>query len=340
MSRSEPRTLFAYPVLLGDVGGTNARFAWVAEPGRRPLPLPPQLTAEHPGPVEAIRAALAGLDLAAPRSALLAVAAPVSGPAIRLTNATWTLDALGIGWALGLERVTLVNDFAPVAAALPGLEREPAALVRLGPALPLRPGRRLVLGPGTGLGAAALLPVRDSVVIQCTEAGHMDFGPAHPDEARLWPRLDAPGGRVSVECLLSGPGLLRLYRALAAETGLPAPCGMPNDVIEAGARGAEDLALRTLRLFVRLTGRFAGDLALAFGATGGVFIAGGIAPRIVALLAEPGFRDAFERKAPFDGVLRAIPTWAITAPDPAFAGLAALAERFDDFVLDSAGWPA
>ena len=272
-----------YPLLVGDIGGTNARFGLIEGPGGALALLPRTRTGDHADPIAAIRAVLDG-DGPQPRAAFLAVAARVEGPVAHLTNAGWTLDARAVADALGLEAVRIVNDFVPVAAALAVLGRAEGELLRLGPDCAPGPGARLVLGPGTGLGAAALLPVADGWAIHPTEAAHTDFGPAHDDEAALWPLIERVGGRVTAEAVLSGPGLLRLYRALGRARAVPAPCRTPEEVSAAGLDGGDALAKEALHLFGRLLGRFAGDLALTFGA-GAVYIAGGIGPKIAAVLA-------------------------------------------------------
>jgi glucokinase len=331
--------MFAFPVLLGDIGGTNARFGVLAAPGQAIELLPHTLTASAPSPVEAIRALLATHAGPAPRSAIIAVATRVDKPVIRLTNAAWTIDAEAIASAFGLDRVVLVNDYTPVAASVVALDEAKGHLARLGPPLPARDGTRVVLGPGTGLGAGALVPIEDRLAIFATEAGHMEFGPSASDEMTLWPLIDRVGGRVSAEVVLSGPGLLRLARALAGQGQEACPFGRPNEVLD-GARSGHPLGLEAVRLFARCLGRFAGDLALTFEAIGGVFIAGGIAPRMCDVLQEGGFREAFERKAPHDAWARQVPAFVITHPEPALLGLSAIVEDPKRFVFHFQGWSA
>jgi glucokinase len=331
---------YAFPVLVSDIGGTNARFAVVASPDDAPRSLPGSRTSELPGPVEAAAHALRGWDGPAPRSALVGVATQVDGPIAHLTNARWTVDAAALGAAFALDRVTLLNDFVPVATALVPLhERHSQALVRLGPDLPARQGPCVVLGPGTGLGAAALIPAGGRFVVQSTEAGHMDFGACESDEPPIFAEIDRVCGRHTAEAVLSGPGLVRLYRAHARSRGAPPFCSEPKHVVEAATAG-DEIAAATLMHFARLLGRFAGDLALVFGATGGVYVAGGIAPRIASVLLAGEFRQAFERKAPLDRFVRAVPIWLIAHPDPAIEGLAAIAAAPERFLFQSYTWTA
>jgi glucokinase len=271
---------------------------------------------------------------------MLAVANRVDGLQVQLTNADWVIDAVAIGTAFGLERVRLVNDYPPVAASMAALDLARGDLARLGPDLPASDATRVVLGPGTGLGAAALVPVEDRLLIVATEAGHMDFGPTNAREAEFWPHIERVGGRVTGEVCLSGPGLTRIASALAASQGTVSPFTGPAEVVLAGMQGGDATAAETLRIFCRLLGRLAGDLALAYNAAGGVFIAGGIAPRLESILHEGGFREAFENKPPHDDWVRTVPTYLILNPEPAFEGLGAMVARPERFVFAYRDWVA
>jgi len=337
-SRHSPEPVAEFPVLLGDVGGTNARFAILLGAGEPPVVLPKLRTADFGDPSTAIRSLVEGGAAPRPRSAFLAVAAPVESTVVALTNARWTVDAARIAEDLGLSRVALVNDYVPVAAALAGFAGARGDLVPLGREVPAAPGPRLALGPGTGFGAAALVPVGDRWAVVSTEAGHAEFGPSNEAEAALWPAIERVGGRVTAETLLSGPGLLRLYRALCTTRGLPARLAAPSEVTQAATAGADEVAVTTLALFARLLGRFAGDLALIFGATGGVYLSSGIAPEIRDVLAREGFRTAFESKAPHEDWMRRIATFVVTDPDPALIGLALIASEPGRFVFASRRW--
>ncbi|MBY0297020.1 MAG: glucokinase [Methylobacterium sp.] len=330
--------MFDFPVLIGDIGGTNARFAVLERPGDEPAALAHVRTGDYPDPSAAIRAALAGAPTAPPRSALLAVAARVDGPAVRLTNAAWVIEGARIGADFGLSACTIVNDYVPVAAGAAALDPagpDRGILAPIGPVLPPGRGARLVLGPGTGFGAAALVPYGEQLAIVSTEAGHTDFGPSDEAEAQLWPHLERVEGRVTVETLLSGPGLSRLYAALGG--GHHAD---PAAVTADGLSGRDPAAVQALALFAKLLGRLCGDLALIFLATGGVYIGGGIAPRILPVLNQGGFRRAFAHKPPFAAQMAQIPTCVITIADPAFTGLAALASRPARFAYDGQAWRA
>src|SRR3954471_18209852 len=202
--------MFAFPVLLGDIGGTNARVGVLPAPGQSIHYLPRTLTAAAPDPVQAIRDALLAYDGPKPRSAMIALANRVDALAVRLTNAEWVVDADAIGRAFGLERVVLINDYPPVAASATALDRTRGDVAPLGGGAGVPAGTRVVLGPGTGFGAAALVMVDDRHVIIATEAGHLEFGPADEPESELWRHLERVGGRITVEAVLSGPGMFRI----------------------------------------------------------------------------------------------------------------------------------
>jgi glucokinase len=330
-----------FPVLVGDIGGTYARFAVLGAAEHSRSRLVRSLTAAHATPAAAIRAALGELAGERPRSALLALAGRVDAPVVPLTNAAWVIDAARIGLEFDLQRVVLVNDYVPVAAALPAFDQHAdARLARIGPPPSAAAGTRLAIGPGTGLGAAALVQTGARRAIQATEAAHTDFGACEDRDFAVWPLLEKVRGRVTAESILSGPGLVRLYDAFVRmRSGMPS-CTTPAEVIEAARKATDASAAEALLAFVRLLGRFAGDLALTFGAAGGVYLAGGIAPRIVDLLEAGEFRAAFERKAPFETQMRRIPTFVITDPEPAITGLAVLARTWGDVIFEAQGWSA
>lgn len=331
--------MFRFPLLIGDIGGTYCRFAVIPEEGAAPA-LPVIIdTSAHRSPSDALRSVLPELGAPAPRAAFLGVAGRVSSPVIRMTNAPWVWDAADIAATLGLEQVVLVNDYVPVAALLPLLPPEqPPGFAVLGRPANRSEGIRIALGPGTGLGASACIPVEGRYWLQPTEAGHVSFGACDDSDFGLWPHLERVHGRVSAETLLSGPGLVRLYRALSARQQQRTICSTPADVVtEANAR-PESLAGQAVRLFAALLGRYAGDLALIFGARGGVFFSGGVLPRIRGWLESGHFRREFENKAPFELLMREIPTALITVPEPAMAGLARIANSPGLFSFEHHGW--
>jgi glucokinase len=311
------------PILIADIGGTNARFALLDEAGHgTPHSVP---LAGFTGIAAAIAAFLAGQDRT-PREAVLAVAGPVMGNRVRLTNRGWWVDGVEIATALGLGRVRVVDDVEALSWSLPrlgGADLQP--LGGDGGATVPEPGAPMaVLGPGTGLGVGVFLPP-DRVLV--TEGGHASLAAHDAREAALleWLRM-RHGGHVSAERVLSGRGIENLYTALAAVEGRGAPPPRDAPAITAAALAGEcPLCLEVLSVFCAILGGVAGDLALLYGARGGVFVAGGIPPRFPEFLAASQFRARFEAKGRFRAWLAPVPAWLIMRPNPAMLGLAALA---------------
>ncbi len=328
-----------FPILIADIGGTFTRLALLETQGSQPQLIAKFKTADYPDPQSAFLAVLDQQKTTTkPKSALLAVAAPIGKQRVHLTNAAWWIDPETIGTALSLNKVVLINDFPPIAALLPKLDTtNPDHVARLGPDCAGDDGPMLVLGPGTGLGAALLRPLHGHALIEPTEAGHIEFGASTDEELALWPLIERHDNRHTAESLLCGAGITRLYEALAMQRGQITSHPDVASIIQS-ALGGDTAALDCLNLYAGLLGRFAGDLALVFGATGGVYIAGGIAPRIYTLLQQSAFRTSFENKAPFASLLKSIPTFVITRPDPALYGLAELASYPDHFWLNSQTW--
>lgn len=325
----------AYPVLLADVGGTNVRFALLSDVHAEPRVLPPALTSDYPDIVTAIEEVVLAHTSLLPRTAVLAVAAPVRGDEVRLTNAAWVIRPNELMNALSFRDVVVINDFEALALALNSLDS--SNLDAIGGGTPDPTGAKVVLGPGTGLGVAGLVRASNMWVPLPGEGGHVALGPEQPDEFRLWTAMEPEHGRISAEAVLSGRGIVRLYRAVAASAGVEPRFSDPGDVTAAALSGEDDAARRTLEIYCRILGRLAGDLALIFMATGGVYVGGGIAPRLLPLLRMSEFRRAFEAKAPHQPLLAQIPTWVITAGQPALIGLAAFARMPGRFAVSLTG---
>ncbi|MBK1661098.1 glucokinase [Paracraurococcus ruber] len=304
--------------LLADIGGTNARFALLdGEAHTPPVNLP---LSGFTGIAAAIASFLA--DRPAPAAAVLAVAGPVQGNRVTLTNRGWVVDGAEIAAALGIRQVRVVNDFAALSWSLPALAG--ADLHPLGGGAAEAGEAMAVLGPGTGLGVGAFLPPGRVLV---TEGGHASLAAHDAREAAVVEWLRARHGHVSAERLLSGQGIENIHAAL---TALGDGGTAPLDAAAVAARGLanEDPACReTMDMFCALLGGVAGDLALLYGAKGGVFVAGGICPRFPEFLAASRFRARFEAKGRFKTWLAPIPTWLILRPDAAMLGLATLARQ-------------
>ncbi|MGA9603609.1 MAG: glucokinase [Methyloceanibacter sp.] len=305
--------------LVADIGGTNARFA-LADLATLTLSACHQIRcADHQSLAAALGAYLATLP-ERPEQAAIAVAGPVTSDAISLTNAPWSFTAGELCCTTALSDVMLLNDFAALAHALPYLAG--ADLHLIGGSEPVEHGTKLVLGPGTGLGVASLIWSGESFIAVPGEGGHVTLGASDERELALLERVRKGREHLSAERVLSGPGLAELYRAMAASHGEDEGELQPNDVIERGLAG-DVLASEVLELFASLLGRFAGDAALLMGARGGVYLGGGIAPKIASVLSSGAFRASFERKGRVTAYLEPIPVYAILAEFATLKGAAA-----------------
>jgi glucokinase len=304
--------------LLADIGGSKSRLA-LANPAGRPERV---LVIENDTVADLETAVVRYLDEtgARPRIAAFAVAGPVDSEEVALTNRQWRFRRGEFARRFGFSQFRVVNDFEAIAWALPRLD---AADTRpLGRPVTPRHGAKVVLGPGTGLGVAALVPADGRWHVVASEGGHASFGPQAVDEGELFARLRDECRAVSAETVLSGSGLLRLARTLDPRTEHCKP-----ETIVTSALAREPSALAATRLFVRLLGRFAGDMALTFKALGGVYITGGVASGLGPLLDEPQFRGAFEAHPPYETLLASIPTLLITCAEPGLIGCAALCDE-------------
>lgn len=313
--------------LVGDVGGTNARFALVGEDRR--IRAPKSYACADYGSLTEILAEYIETTCgrARPPRAVLAVAGPVVDGEIEFTNLSWVVSETDLVGAFEFEAVKLINDFAAQALAAPLLEAED--LRQIGPALRPAEGCAVaVLGAGTGFGVAGLARAGLMDAALSTEGGHAAFAPYDDVEVEVWRRLKARYGRVSIERVLSGQGIFDLYTALAEIQGEAASLPDEKAILAAALKG-DALADATLDRFCAIMGGVAGDLALVFGARGGVYVTGGIAPRLLERLASGGFRARFEDKGRLTDYVRAIPTCVIVHPYAALVGCARELEQME-----------
>jgi glucokinase len=296
--------------LVADAGGTNVRFALVGGDGKPRAPK--KFTSkDFPGIADAAKTYL-GESGARPSRAVFAVAGPVRSNAIHMTNIGWIFSGDDVAKALGMERVTLINDFEAIAYAVPDLG--PDDLIAIGPDKPATRGTVAIVGPGTGFGVGGCIPAAEGVVALVSEGGHASFAPTDEVEISILKSLGARFGRLSIERILSGPGLVVLAEAMGAVPGTLTPQGITQ-----AARGdAGGFEGRVFARFCAILGSVAGDLALTMGARGGVLIAGGILPAMREALAASEFRARFEAKGRFADYMRDIPTRLIVQD---FAGL-------------------
>jgi glucokinase len=311
-----------HTVLVGDVGGTHARFAIVEATGARPWRIHDRRDLAQPFATfnDALRSYFAGASTRErPSAAVIAVAGPVSRGSARFTNRGWTLSEDDLR-AFGFRTALLINDFAALAFAVEILGD--ADLRTLGPELEGEPNSTIsIVGAGTGFGVSYLARYSDRVVPVATEGGHIGFAPSDEAELAVLEALWQQSGRVSVERLLSGPGLETLYRTLEQIAGRsPAPRTAAE--IAAGAAARDSGCEAAIAMFGAIYGTVAGDIALAHGARGGVYLAGGIAQKIEPFLKAGLFRSRFESKGRLSPFVAAIPTRLIVNPDAALLGAA------------------
>lgn len=305
-------------ILCGDIGGTHARLA-LAEPGTtNPVAERYFLCHEYPGfePLLADYLAVTGAKI---ETGCLAVAGPVSddGRRAQLTNLPWAINADALAMRFGVDRLRLVNDFA---AAAMGVTVAPAeALVPLQVGQPLAGAPRLVVGAGTGLGMAILVWQGDHWRVLPGEGGHVGFAPLDEAQETVWRALRAAHGRVTAERVVSGPGLAAIHRILAGEDIAPAV------ITEKALTDHDPRARKSLDVFLAAYGAFAGDMAMAAMARGGVFLAGGIAGKLLSILPESPFLPAFNAKAEHAEIVRCMPVTVAIDPALGLRGAARLA---------------
>lgn len=309
-------------VLLADIGGTHARFAVLA--GNELGPVQSLDVETHPQIHDAIQHFLANDGSAASiDEAIFAVAGPVVSGRCALTNSSWVADADSLKRQFSFDAVSLVNDHEAAAWSLSHLA--PSDTLLIGPETTVRGAPMALLGPGTGLGMTCFVPGPAGGSVVVSEGGHMTLAATTEREAALIALLRRQFGHVSAERVLSGPGLVNLYRAIASLDQVDV---RPRSAVEVTRAALDETCVvcqNTLATFASFLGSVAGDLALIFGARGGVFIGGGIVPHIAHRLAAMDFREPFEAKGRLRPYLAAIPVRIVLRRDTAFVGLTVLA---------------
>lgn len=314
------------PLLVADIGGTNAKFGIAStdiESGQvtihesRNYPC-----VEFDSLAEVIEIYREQLTCDWPRLACIAVAGPVLGDKARFTNLDWQVDSNQLKDAFGFDELFLMNDFVTQAYATLYLAPEHLNCLRPGTPVPGTP--RLVLGPGTGLGVAALSPVGDGWYPQPGEGGHVNFAPANALQREVHRVLTTTSDYLSVEDLVSGSGLERLYLALGLVRGEELSPLEASEITSQAKTQPESLALQAVQVFLSILGSTAGNATLTLGAFGGVYFSGGILPKIESLIGDSGLSSAFEDKGPMQSLLSETPLYLVTGPTPALAGAAHL----------------
>jgi glucokinase len=312
--------------LVGDFGGTNARFALADVSGKRPVI---SQIREYPSKNfksggDAVRTFLTDVG-AQPAVAVIAVAGPITDGAVHFTNIGWTFSEDEI-LHLGFAKAQLLNDFE--ALALSTQHIVPEKLKLLGETQKGQPNATVaVMGPGTGFGASALVRARGHAIALAAEAGHASFAPVDDVESQILRFLaNKYGSHISIERVLSGPGLQNLHEALNAIEGISGAVPQPHEITQ-GALSGDASCVRTVKRFCAIMGSVAGNLALTYGARGGLYIAGGISPLILPILEQSDFRARFEAKGRFTSYVAAIPTQVILDGYAAFLGTGDQAHR-------------
>jgi glucokinase len=318
------------PRLLADIGGTNARFALESAPGKVDL-IKVLACASYPTLAHALKAYLASADVLAAcggplRHAALAIANPLTGDLVRMTNHHWEFSIEALRLECGFETLVVANDFTALARALPHLAPDQKVQIGGGVAVPNTPLG--LVGAGTGLGVSGLIPCKSSWTALLSEGGHVTFSPGNEMEVAVlrfaWREFD----HVSAERFLSGDGIELLYRALSSLGGQAGATMAAPEISRRALSGECALCERVIDMFCGMLGTVAGNLAITLGAQGGIYIGGGIVPRLGEMFAKSSFRSRFEQKGRFVHYLAQVPTFVITAQYPAFLGVSAiLAEK-------------
>ena len=308
--------------LVADIGATNARFGLVS-PKRVVLHTRTLAVADHPTIADAIAIYLGERGaLPMPHQGALAIASAITGDRVAMTNHPWSFSISALKSQFGFDRLEVINDFTALALALPHLS--PADRQPVGGGDPVIGTPIGVLGPGSGLGVSGLVPSRAEWISLSSEGGHATMAPASDRESAVLDHMRRHFDHVSAERVLSGPGLVNLYNTLAALDGVSSRGYTAAQITDPGIGAADPLCAEATSLFCAMLGTMAANLALTLGARGGIYIGGGVVPRLGQRFAESPFRARFEAKGRFSHYLAAIPTWVVTHPLPAFLGCAAV----------------
>ncbi|SAL18607.1 bifunctional transcriptional regulator/glucokinase [Caballeronia telluris] len=316
------------PRLLADVGGTNARFALETAPGEigqiRVYP-----AADYPGIAEVMQQYLKDTKVGRVNHAAVAIANPVDGDQVAMTNHDWSFSIEATRRALGFDTLLVVNDFTALAMALPGLTD--AQRVQVGGGSRRQNSVIGLLGPGTGLGVSGLIPADDRWIALGSEGGHASFAPSNEDEDLVLRHARTKWPHVSFERVAAGPGLELIYRAFAERDGIAVAESVNSADVTKRAHDGEALALAAVNCFCGILGTFSGNIAVTLGSLGGIYIGGGVVLKLGELFYKSPFRERFEAKGRFQQYLSGVPTYVITAEYPAFLGVSAiLAEQLSN----------
>jgi glucokinase len=318
--------LDTYPRLLGDIGGTNARFAWAESVGAQLSDIVTYPCANYSTLEAALKEYLSAHQTTQPLHCALGIANPITGDQVKMTNHHWSFSISAMKKSLNVKHLLVINDFAALALSLPHLHQDD--LRQIGPGAAFADAPLALLGPGTGLGVSGLVMAGSAVEVINGEGGHVSLAACDEFESAIVQRLQKRFGHASAERALSGPGLVNLYRAVCDISGAVAEELLPSEVSAFAQQKSNEECIQALQLFFAFLGNVAGNLALTLGARGGVYLGGGILPRLLDELRASLFRQRFESKGRFQSYLSEIPTIVIdTADSPALIGASAALDR-------------
>ncbi|UOO82568.1 glucokinase [Uruburuella testudinis] len=309
----------AWPRLVADIGGTNARFALETAPQKieKVEVLPCN---DYDTVVDAIREYLKRVSEPKISHAAIAIANPILGDWVQMTNHHWAFSIETTRQSLGFETLILLNDFTAQALAITCIPKD--ELVQIGGFKQVDDAPKAVIGPGTGLGVSGLIPSKAGWVPLAGEGGHVSFAPFDDAEIMIWQYAKQKYGHVSAERFLSGAGLSLIHEALSAREGIKRQKLTPAEISERALSGTSPLCRLTLDIFCAMLGTVSSNLALTLGASGGVYLCGGIIPRFIDYFKSSPFRTRFESKGRFDAYLAAIPVYIVLSKYPGINGAA------------------
>lgn len=319
MSTTQTKETVSWPRLVADIGGTNARFALETAPQQieKVEVLPCN---DYDTVVDAIREYLSRVGNPTISHASIAIANPILGDWMQMTNHHWAFSIETTRQALHLENLILLNDFTAQALAITKMPKE--ELVQIGGFKKVPDAPKAVIGPGTGLGVSGLIPSKSGWVPLAGEGGHVSFAPFDDAEIMIWQYAKKKYGHVSAERFLSGAGLVLIHETLAAREGVKRQKLTPAEISDRALSGSSPLCRLTLDIFCAMLGTVSSNLALTLGASGGVYLCGGIIPRFIDYFKNSPFRNRFESKGRFDAYLAAIPVYIVLSKYPGISGAA------------------
>lgn len=327
----------SFPVLIGDIGGTNMRFSLILTEKGEQQAIATRKVSDFPTIEDAINEAILPLAKFAPKSLFLAIAGPVASNNIKLTNCNWVVNPEKLIERFQFNEVFIINDFEAQALAtvvLPEKYLQPLGGQNNAANAGTREKTKVIIGAGSGLGIAGLVKINGRYIPIEGEGGHIDYAPQSEEDFALYPYLKQLVGRVSAEELLSGRGLVNIYRALCLQRGKNPDVEEPEEISSEALIAHDRQAFDAVQFFINYLARLAGDFALIFKAEGGVYIGGGILPEMSSLIHTDDFRKNFTNKSPHEKLLEKIPTVIMTHPRAALVGMESYIYQPDRFLLD------